>query len=394
MFLLVAILAGASMVSAQDTLTVRADHPAAWGRTTLTETALIGSLDGSPEHTFGLIGAVALGPDSTIYVADMLAPIIRRFTISGEYLGEVGGEGQGPGEYNQLLGMGMLPDGRLAAWDPRNLRLSLFQGSGEFDRSFNVQAGLFSADVFQIDHQGFIYIKKTVDVGGGPGDEWRFAWLKLAPSGEVVDTLSVPMANSTPSYSLATAEGYRRPFPIQTLSTISPAGYLVWGRTDGYAIYRPLSDGRVLRIERAFDPVPIEGPERRQWEAYSDRFERQSRAGGRSFDRPTIPDRKPPFRWLFGDEDGRIWVNVYAPAREAELTAEYIAEREADGRPLYRWRERPEWEVFHPSGRFLGRVTMPKDTYPFEVRGNLILATRRGEFDEGYVVVLRLETER
>ena len=50
----------------------------------------------------------------------------------------------------------------------------------------------------------------------------------------------------------------------------------------------------------------------------------------------------------------------------------------------------PEWEVFDPEGRYLGVVTMPQRFSPLLFRGDNIYGVILGEFDESYVVRLRV----
>ena len=183
--------------------------------------------------------------------------------------------------------------------------------------------------------------------------------------------------------------GYYRPFTTMTVSTLSPRGYLVWARNDVYALYRPLSDGRLLRIERHVDPVPVTREERRQWNEWIEYFQARSRESGRRASYGPIPDEKPFIRHLFVDDDGRIWVAVYAPARFKPYTEAERAERR--GRPSLEWNQPLVWEVFDPNGRFLGRVTLPDKTDLLAARGSVVLGSQAGEYDEEYIVRFRLE---
>ena len=389
MNLLALTLLPASVV-VQDTVVVEANGPGLWGVVSLTEEVVIGSLDGAEEYTFGLIRSTALGLDGTIFVNDVQVPVIRRYDSSGRYLGPVGREGQGPGEYGQVLGTKILPDGRLAAWDPRNIRVTLFTPDGEYDSSHRAHSGLFSSDVFQVDTAGVFYVKTTLSFGERPGDEWVMGWIRVAPDGHVIDTIPIPPPGGGGGFVLATAEGRRRPFPTQFFQSISPHGYTISGRNSDYSFSRPLPDGRTLLIRRDYEPVPLHEDERQQWQDYADYFASLSRDA--NYTKVRIPRVKPPYRALFADADGRIWVSRYVTASAVELSEEYVRERA--GRPLYRWREPPTWDVFDPRGDFLGTVVMPRDSYPSYVRGDVILATRRGEFSEGYVVMLRIEPTR
>jgi hypothetical protein len=365
---------------------VRAAGEPAWGDVALEERAVIGALEGPDEYIFGWISDVALGPDHTVYVADIQVPVVRRYSPEGDYLGDVGKRGQGPGEYLQVTGLETLPDGRLAVWDPMNRRVSLFHPDGSFAESFRVEAGFRGPDPFEVDVEGRLYVKDAEWVGE-PRRPRPF-WLRFAADGELLDTVPIPPENGSPSYVLITSQGPRRPFPTRTVSALTPEGSMAWGRTDEYAIYMPRAAGSVLRIERPYEPVPVKRAERRQWEHFTEQFATRSEGEGRPFERPSIPDTKPPFRDFLVDAEGRIWVSVYTEGYEAELSEEYLAERE--GRAIRRWREMPEWEVLSPEGRFLGRVSLPASSQPYAARGNALVTVRRGEWDESYVVLYDL----
>lgn len=92
-----------------------------WGGTAeLVEELRIGVVEGDPEYMFGGITGIAADAD-------------------GVHVRDVGGEGQGPGEYLRvLLGMTVRIDGRLQIYDPYNERLSLYERDGTPSESWRV----------------------------------------------------------------------------------------------------------------------------------------------------------------------------------------------------------------------------------------------------------------
>lgn len=88
-----------------------------------------------PEGGFsGVVGAAFL-PNGTIVVADAGRRSIHRFDTSGKYLGSTGREGQGPGEFVDLLSMGACSDGTLLAFDFALNRISMFDIKGVYVRA-------------------------------------------------------------------------------------------------------------------------------------------------------------------------------------------------------------------------------------------------------------------
>lgn len=86
---------------------------------------------------------------------------------------------------------------------------------------------------------------------------------------------------------------------------------------------------------------------------------------------PVIPEVKPPFKGLFVDQDGRIWVRLHQPAEL--VTPEALGASEAEST----WREPIVFDVFEPGGRYLGQVHAPSGfrTLPQPViRGDMVWA--------------------
>lgn len=394
-------LLAALVLQAPDTVVVRADGPPEWGDDArLVEEIRIGALDGPDVYLFGRVSGVAMGDDGSVYVADMQVPAIRHFDTSGSWIRDVGREGEGPGEYRYIYGMRRLAGGPLAILDPRNARVTRWV-DGEYHSSFPSLSGLHAADIFAVDTAGRSYVKtmildaprRTVTLADGSryiADEPPQAWIRFDADGEVTDTVPIPPdAEEGGGFVLSGKGGYFRPFSVMTVSTLSPHGYLVEARNDAYALHRPLADGRVLRIEGEGERVPLGRRERNEWEGWIEYFQGRAREMGTGASFGPLPDRKPFIRHLFVDDDGRIWVALYAEARYRPYTDE---EREERGdRPDFQWRQPLVWEVLHPEGRFLGRVTLPHGTSLMAARGSTVWGAQAGEWDEEYVVRFRID---
>lgn len=74
---------------------------------------LIGELDGEPEYLFGDIVSVSMGPADVLYVADRNGATVRAYDPEGRYLGTIGSEGDGPGEFRLPNDITFDPAGRL-----------------------------------------------------------------------------------------------------------------------------------------------------------------------------------------------------------------------------------------------------------------------------------------
>jgi hypothetical protein len=386
---------------AQDTLVVRADNPPAWGEDVqLVEEIRIGVLEGQDEYLLGSVGSLAVGHDGMIFVYDGHVPVIRQYDPSGTYVKDVGREGAGPGEYRRVLGMRVLANGQLAIWDPRNVRIAVYDSAGRYVEDHHVPSGLYGANVFFVDTAGNFYVR-TIDASRRGGQVARrfdpagpivvsgplaYTLVRVSPSGQIVDSVPLPIEEPARAFVLATAEGYRGPFVEELCYTWSPQGYLIVGHNSRYTFDLQLPDSSVRRIERSYEPVRASRDERSQWEAWAEFFAR--RPSAEKFG--PIPREKPAYRALSVDEDGRIWVNRYSQAVKHD-----VAPRAAgDERPLYAWREPPTFDVITPEGDFLGTVVLPANTSLHVRRGMQVWGVQRGEFDEEYVVRYRIEPSR
>ncbi len=124
---------GASPVAAQEPEGVwmlpADDRPL---RATVTDVFTLGALDGPEWEAFGRIRAVDFGPGGDLFVLDQQAAVVRRFAPGGEYLGTVGRQGSGPGEYDLPTGMTVAPGGRIVVRDTRRGSWAVFAADGEY----------------------------------------------------------------------------------------------------------------------------------------------------------------------------------------------------------------------------------------------------------------------
>lgn len=368
----------AVQVAPVDTLVVRAENPlTGLAELTASEDLRIGSLDGPEATSFGYVESIAVARDGTMYIPDLQVPAIRVFAQDGTYLGDLGREGEGPGEYIAIRGIAPLPDGDVAVWHEMG-DITVFDRERRFKRRFSVRLMSIAGGPgpgLVADTAGNLFVRTTA---GPPSPEVaqtvRYAWVHYSSDGEFIDSI-VPPAREL--------EGSPFAFPTETFSAPSPHGYFVTGRTSEYAIHRPLRDGRVLRIERSYESIPIEGEERTQWEGYiaevevrwDDKF-------------PAMHRTKPPWKQLHLGYDGRIWVSRYS--RAVRVPGHRTRASIVGGFPTVEWVEPGRYDILDPRGSFLGSVTLPSDATILAARGQFVWTLERGEFDEPYVVRYRI----
>jgi len=77
----------------------------------------IGVEEGDPAYEFGHVRAVAADDAGRIYVADRIGSTVRVYSPDGEFLRQIGREGEGPGEFQWPVDIAFGPDGRLYVRD-------------------------------------------------------------------------------------------------------------------------------------------------------------------------------------------------------------------------------------------------------------------------------------
>lgn len=368
----------------QDTLVVQADGPPEWGdEPRLVEELRIGSLSGDERYTFGLIAGVAVARDGSIWVSDRTLGTIRRYSPGGSHLGDVGRRGEGPGEFNYLMDIRLLPDGMIAVWDPLNTRIHIFNEGGEFDSDLRVRVrGMYNIPQnFEVDSAGYMY-GVALDPPASGSQSFRAYWLQIDREGQLKDTVF-----------MAPSDQDRVRDPVRTQTALSPLGYAVWGRNDEYAFHRGLQDGRIVRIQRSFQPVEYDRVERAEAQEWEEVF-----AERRGIEPRRIPREKPVWSSFEVDADGRYWIERYAAGSHIPESASDHEARERSGNPAREWGQTAIFDVLGPDGRFYGTVRFPGSARAGPrpaidvalARGDSIWTVERGDFDEQYVVQYRI----
>jgi hypothetical protein len=325
----------------------------------------IGAPDGPPEYALGQIQRVATLVSGTIFVFDAADTQIRRYDLKGRFLGPVGRSGAGPGEYRQVLGMAMHGDSLLLVYDPANARISIFDTTGRYQRQIGLRRGAFyGAKEFFVDATGRIYVRYGAGRPLGPGQPIPSQYVRFRLDGTVLDSLPIPNETAASAFVLMTSDGPRWSFTDQAVFAPLPAGGLITARSTIYRL-RLDPDGEAQRtIERPAQRLPVEGPEREEWEAWAQYFTTRPGATGKA----KIPSTKPAIRDVYVDPLGRIWVDVYRRAVKQDIPPR----PPGDHRPLLTIREPNTYDLFAGSGAYLGRVALPAASVLMDVRADRI----------------------
>lgn len=345
----------------------------------------LGSLDGSPEEQFGTVSEVLRLPDGGVAVLDGQAAQIRLFGSDGTYRMSLGSKGQGPGEFQRPIELGLLPGDTLAVYDSGQRRITRFGPDGGLGRVTTLEdaRARIVASSFLPDGR-LVGQSRWLAPGGGPlpGSELTLvrdtAVLTLfTTDGAVDDTIDVLPGRETLT-SIQMNEGsisvFRRPpaFGRTNVFAVHPDG--IWSSTnDGFELrLRETGGGRLLRIVRA------PGLERPVTNGLAQAIHDRVLADAETADdrRQTEswytlsprPNTQPAYDIVVADDLGRLWVR--------EWSAIDLGTR---------------WWVFSRGGDLLGSVDVPSGMTITSVSCGGVWGIEHDELDVSYVVRYALQ---
>ncbi|NKB88167.1 MAG: 6-bladed beta-propeller [Acidobacteria bacterium] len=354
-----------------------------WTAPSLIEELSIGTIDGDDAYVFADIRALALDAGQ-IYVLDRAAAVVRVYGRDGRHRFDVGGPGEGPGEFRAPTAIGLGDDGRLFVRDTAQQRMNEFSiDDGQLVRDWRV--GGAGQAVWQRDGTVWVYTRVEERTATGMVN-WSMLHQSPAGSGDHVLLPATPdpafVSEDRRGLEIAVVQGRSRgmqgvhliPFSPQRTWTFSVAGELVLGEGHEYAFWRRSLDGTEIQVRRDIPPVALEDDEA-DW--YRDRLIAFWREVRQDFVwEAELPMVKRSYARVTLDDLGRVWVL-------RELAGERVEECDSDPEDLNGYLNRPCWrqpfvyDVFGEDGRFLGALDVPADwrtDTPIHVRGDVVLA--------------------
>lgn len=332
-------------VTTQGTVTTVVNESGSlWGGpAALVEEASIGVARGEPSEMLGDINGVAASNDR-IYVADQSVPVVRAYTWAGEYVGALGGAGQGPGEYDYIAGIGVSDDGRVFVHARNQRRVNVYATTGEFLTSYRLPAVMTDAMVLAPD--GTTYGVVRVD------DEdayYRTAYGYQAhgPDGPFGEILVAPRFEFEIPH-LGGPRGLPVPHAPNYAWAMAPDGTLIAGVSHEYRFTMVRPDGSQVIVQRSFEPIPID-EEQRQYGIDRNVDFLRLHADSDAWDGPPVPHFMAAYWRFMPTRSGELWVIREGPGERYE-------------RPvgdLTVWRETFLVDAFDRDGRFLGSVDIP-----------------------------------
>ena len=348
----------------------------------------IGSGDDSLYQFMTVMGAVRL-TSGYIAVAHMSTNNVRVYDARGRYVRVIGRQGQGPGEFRQVMGVSRLPGDTISVDDSRD-EIELFDGEGKFLRGFRAsraQGGLVVSGFYRFDDGSYARSSWPQGHDHGPG-RWVDSLVVLrvttdSPEGTIIS--KHPAVEFTKSATLP----FSQPVVFGPRGGIVTAGngYYV-GFAERYEIRFHATDGKPQLIIRApFTPVQIRAADQ---ERYKQSIINLGAEGGGQVDPRLLAQRQkmmdevvfarqlPAYSVMKIDSERNLWV------RDAYVETEI-------GQGWGRVISTPtSWRVFDRNGKWLGTVTLPARFNPMDIGADYILGLWRDEDDVEHVRMYRL----
>ena len=373
--------------------TVINESGSVWGGTArLVEEASIGVESGVDEYMFGAVFGIAATEDK-IFVSDWQAPALRVYDHQGTYLYDIGGPGQGPGEFQEPTSVAIASDGRVFLRDARARRIWIYTEPGEYVGAYEMTGGTRGPAAMVLSNDDVPYSLVIVKMlPDDPNRVWVTGMQAHGEDGPYGEPIMAPIDESFVPGSVSNEMGSNTqpvPFFAQEKRALTPALDVIFGVSHSYRFEVRHTDGSLLLIERTGEPVPVD-PAEADWN------KRRVTARMRLLqadwvwgDAPDIPPNKPAYDEFIPTHSGATWVLRPGPGiRLPECDDEAETSEEFAAFPC--WRDRRVVDVFGPGGRFLGSIDPPTEMRfsprPY-IDGDLVIA--RAEDDNAMTMVKR-----
>ncbi len=342
---------------------------------------VVGSLDGPEEDQLIEVGGAALLSDGRIAVGDAGARNVRVFGSDGRHRTTLGGEGEGPGEFQAVHLAGVLPGDTLVVVDRRLLRISFLHPEGGFLRSESMDSGeSYLIQCLGMFDGGSVLMEGLVlDALEAEGYSRRDqAFLSIGADGALLADfgrfpgLESVMATFTTDHGTATTL-QSVPFGKSGPGAVAGESFY-YGSQDSYEVQQYGIDGglrRIIRLDRPPAPVTAD-----QLEAFiaaemaGADDETQAREIRQRHEDGPAPDFHPAFSALFANHEGFLFVQG---PEIPDATSVVL-------------------DVFDHEGRLVGAVPVPDGIDEvLEIGSGHLLGLHRDELDVEYVRMYSLD---
>ena len=378
-----------SITTEGNVTTVVNEAGSVWGgAATMVEEASIGVDAGADEYMLGSVSGVH-ATDELIFVVDDQVPAVRVYDLDGTHVRDLGGEGQGPGEFTRPAMIAVDARGRVFVADTSLDRINVYSMDGGLLDTWPAPDVWCCATAMAPAPDGSLWAPAIVR--NETTGEARRGLRQLGPDGPIGEVrwpdepdppdieVRVPVRGNP--FTIAV------PFSPGITWNLTSAGDIVIGASDDYRFEIQRTDGGVLAVQRVYSPVAV-GADEADWRRRL--FVAGIRADlGRfgadtwEWDGAEMPPSKPAFSQLIPAASGEIWVDREGPSVH---DPDCVADPDPTDPDTFRtpcWRGTELLDAFDAEGRFLGAVEVPPGMWVspsiLHVRGDQVVGVVEDE---------------
>lgn len=295
-----------------------------------------------PEDEF-FEAIVDIGSDKAgnIYLCDIQACNIKKFSADGKFLKIIGRKGQGPGEFNMPWRMAVTGN-RLFIYDMGNRRLCALTTDGEYIKSIGIQNTEGRPRNMRAHPGGDIIIEREI-IHYRDQDKPQDCVIQIFSSD--LDLKKTISTHQILRNKFRTIQGMfvniMQPFTPDVFWYVAPDGKIVIGLAKDYTIETHHSEkGLLSSFKHTYKPVKVTEQDKEKY--FSTITFSSSRGGDSELPKEIkklteFPKTKPAFDALLVDFEGNILVHTVRKDPEGSS---------------------PKFDVFDPEGKFIGTVNI------------------------------------
>lgn len=337
---------------------------------------------------FGNVVAVAADAQGRIYAADGMANTIQVFDLAGDFLFSLGGEGQGPGEFQGLRDLKLARSDTIFAFDFQLNRITAWTVNAASEPTLEYTVDLTTGDGMAPKSSSFF----AFPTGG-----WAVQFTEVLTGEELYAERNVALRSVTdadgvsgaailevsdrdilvsedPRYGFAAGE---MPYGREPLLREGAGGHIYYARTDSTAVNMFDDSGsHIRRIDLGRELSTSEvtrGNMERLLDSYGDGIPRT--VVSNAYDEGQIPSTKPLLRTFVVDDQRRVWVRPVGIG-DLQLVEPWIGlVYHNEGGAA----QEARWIVVDDSGGRIGVVEMPANVDVQFIREGTIYGTSRDD---------------
>jgi hypothetical protein len=327
----------------------------------------IGVPDGDERYLLHNVQDIATFSDGRIAVANGGSQDIRIYGPDGDHHLNIGRAGDGPGEFRSLASVDVTTADSIVALDSGLRRVSVFDGSGVYARSWSFQSpgrGVYPSKARALEDGTVLVTFIRGRMPGDPPGRFREAAPVIRYSSDGGE-LGVFAQLPGEEWYYSEGQGILMALPLGRGSHIvATRNHVYIG--DGSNLIAYSATGDSLHAFRPFEASPvsqadIDGDKNRRLANIPS--EARSRYQALFAELP-YPDTFPRYSRIVGGDHDNVWVQQYRVPPD----------------------QGSSWQIIAPSGDPVAALELPAGYSPYRVNGNTVIGLKRDSTDVEYVV--------